>query len=302
MKTLAVTGGTGFVGAALIDLAIEQGWQVRALARRPQERREGVEWIAGALDEPQALARLAAGAEAVIHVAGLTNAPDRAAFAAGNIDGTAAMLAAAKGGGVNRFVHVSSLAAREPGLSNYGWSKAEAERLVEASGLDWTIVRPPGVYGPGDRDQLELFRLARIGVMPMPPAGRISQIHVADLARLLLAVAGDAASVGRTYEADDGREGGWTHEGFARAIGAAVGRRVLPLSLPAALVRFAARADRMVRGASAKLTPDRAAYFCHPDWVVDPAKRPPPSLWIPQIETHRGLRETAQWYRANSWL
>ena len=70
------------------------------------------------------------------------------------------MLAAATAGGVRRFVHVSSLAAREPKLSLYGASKARAEELVHSSGLEWVIVRPPAVYGPGDKETLELFRMA----------------------------------------------------------------------------------------------------------------------------------------------
>ena len=79
--------------------------------------------------------------------------------------GTLAMLAAATAGGVSRFVHVSSLAAREPKLSLYGASKARAEELVERSGLDWAIVRPPAVYGPGDKETLELFKMAKRGLM-----------------------------------------------------------------------------------------------------------------------------------------
>ncbi|MFX7866220.1 NAD(P)H-binding protein, partial [Acinetobacter baumannii] len=90
------------------------------------------------------------GADAVLHVAGVVNAPTREGFAAGNIDGTRAMLAAAQAAGIPRFVLVSSLAARAPSLSIYGWSKAEAEKLVIDCPLDWTIIRPPAVYGPGD--------------------------------------------------------------------------------------------------------------------------------------------------------
>ncbi|SFP34929.1 NAD-dependent epimerase/dehydratase family protein [Sphingomonas rubra] len=300
MTVLALTGGTGFVGARLIDAALAAGHQVRALARRPQPERLGVTWIAGALDDAPALDRLLAGADAAIHVAGVVNAADRAGFVAGNVEGTRAMLAAAARADVTRFVHVSSLAAREPGLSDYGWSKAEAERLVAASPLAWTIVRPPGVYGPGDLEQLELFRMARRGVVMLPPPGRLSVIAVDDLAALLLAAAtGDGPRT--IYEADDGTDG-WTHAGFARAIGAAVGRRVLPLPLPRALLSLVARGDRLVRGAGAKLTPDRVAMYCHPDWTVDPARRPPASLWRPRVATPQGLADTARWYRANGLL
>lgn len=295
---LAITGGTGFVGGCLIDRALEAGHRVRALARREQRARDGVTWIAGALDRTEALAELVEGADAVVHVAGVVNAANRAGFVAGNVEGTRAMLAAARG--VRRFVHVSSLAAREPGLSNYGWSKAEAERLVEASALPWTIVRPPTIYGPRDHDLLDVFRLAKRGLAFLPPPGRQSVIAVDDLARLLLVLAtGDAPRT--TYEADDGTPG-WTHAAFARAIGVAVGRRVLPVHLPRTLLALAARGDRLVRGTGAKLTPDRVAYFCHPDWTIDPRKQPPTEWWAPAIPTPEGLAATAQWYRAHGLL
>lgn len=297
---LAITGGTGFVGSTLIDLALAAGHDVRALARRAQSARDGVTWIEGALDKPDALTALATGADAVIHVAGVVNAPDRAAFVAGNVTGTQAMLAAANATGVNRFVHVSSLAAREPDLSTYGWSKAQAEHAVAASPLDWVMVRPPGVYGPGDLDMLDLFRLARSG-LGMAPKGRISLIDVSDLARLLLALA-THPTPRATYEADDGTAGGWSHADYARAIGRAVGRKVTPLPLPATALKLAARADMALRGTKARLTLDRARYIAHPDWVIDPAKRPPADLWTPQIATDQGLAVTAAWYRAHGLL
>ena len=172
---------------------------------------------------------------------------------------------------------------------------------MRASSLAWTMVRPPAVYGPGDLEMLELFRAARFGVLPMPPAGRLSLIHVDDLARLLLALAGQ--DTGRAiYEPDDGTPGAWTHTGFARAIGTAVGRRVLPLSLPAGVLRLGARLDRLARGDKAKLTPDRAAYMAHPDWTSSPDARPPEALWRPRIATADGLAATAAWYRANRLL
>ena len=297
---LAITGATGFVGARLLDLALAEGHGIRALARRPQSPRDGVEWVEGALDRPDALDRLTEGADAVIHVAGVINAPDAAGFEAGNVAGTAAILSAAERAGVARFVHVSSLAAREPGLSQYGASKARSEALVTASGLAQAIVRPPAVYGPGDRETLELFRMAKRGFVLLPPAGRLSLIHVDDLARLLLALA--EAPGGALVEPDDGRPRGWTHREFAAALGDAVGRKPLTFAASRALVAVAARADRLMRGAKAKLTPDRAAYFCHPDWVVDARRAAPEGLWKPHIETVPGLADTARWYRAAGWL
>ena len=296
---VALTGGTGFVGGHLLDLALGEGHAVRALTRRPQLARDGVTWVEGALDSPAALARLVAGADAVIHVAGVLSA-DAAGFEAGNVTGTAAILNAVEQAGVGRFVHVSSLAAREPALSLYGASKARSEALVEASPLSSAIVRPPAVYGPGDRETLDLFKMAKRGLVVLPPAGKLSLIHVDDLARLLLALAASDAAL--LVEPDDGRPGGWTHAEFGHALGRAVGHKVRTLSAPPALLRLAARADRVLRGSRARLTLDRAAYFCHPDWTVSLDRAAPTNLWKARIATEQGLAATARWYEAQGWL
>lgn len=303
VATIAITGGTGFVGQALIDRAEQAGIAVRALARRPQTARAGVEWIAGDLADHAALARLVDGAEAVVHVAGVVNTSDPAEFERGNVAGTLAVVEAALGAGVPRFVHVSSLSAREPSLSVYGGSKARAEQVVRASPLDWTIVRPPAVYGPRDRDLFELFRSAKWGVVPTPAAGRTSMIHVDDLARLLLALLPGGEDVtARVFEPDDGRLGGWSHRDLALAIGAALGRRPRVLGLSKRTMEWAAKADGMMRGARAKLTLDRVGYMTHPDWVVSAGADVPPAVWQPAIDTHEGLKATAQWYREQGWL
>lgn len=299
---LAITGATGFVGARLLDAALAGGHQVRGLTRRPQPARDGVTWIDGALDRPDSLAALVDGVDAVIHVAGVVNAPDEAGFEAGNVIGTGAMLSAAEKAGIARFVHTSSLAAREPRLSLYGASKARSEALVAASPLATAIVRPPAIYGPGDRELLEMFKMAARGVVLLPPPGRLSLLHVDDLARLLLALAVPAAPSGLTVEPDDGRPAGWTHVEFADLLGTAVGRKVRTVSMARPLLAAAARADRLLRGATAKLTPDRAAYFCHPDWVADPKHAIPSAIWRPEIPTEQGLADTAKWYRSMTWL
>ncbi|MFE8583203.1 SDR family oxidoreductase [Sphingomonas sp. NCPPB 2930] len=296
---VAVTGATGFVGRAVVDRAAGSGLSLRALTRRAQPSRAGITWIAGALDKPESLATLVEGADAVLHIAGVVNAPDRAGFVAGNIDGTRAMVEAAKAAGIRRFVHVSSLSAREPDLSTYGWSKRQAEDVVTDSGLDWTIVRPSGIYGPGDMEMRDMFRAAKLGLALMPPPGKLSLIAVEDFARLLTTlVAADGPRA--MLEVDDGQV--LTHTDLATAIGAAVGRRVMTLHLPKALLSLGAKIDRKLRGNGAKLTPDRVGYLCHPDWTADPARRPDPALWEPAIALSKGLADTARWYRANGLL
>ena len=300
---IAVTGATGFVGSTLLDAATDARLTVRALTRRPQPERERVEWVDGDLEDRSALSSLVRDAECVLHIAGVVSAPDASGFEAGNVRGTMNLLDAARAVSVPRFVFVSSLAAREPELSQYGASKARAEKLVQASALDWTIVRPPWVYGPGDRDTLEMFKAARWGVLPVPGEGRASIIHARDLARLLLAlVRGGEQVTGKVFEPDDGTASGWSHHGIAHAIGQAVGKRPRVIGLSRKAMARAARIDTFVRRGKARLTPDRAAYFGHPDWVVSRAARPPAERWQPSIETRDGLRSTAEWYREQGWL
>ncbi|MBB6427600.1 NAD(P)-dependent oxidoreductase [Sphingopyxis sp. JAI128] len=298
-----MTGATGFVGGATMRQAVAAGWHVRALTRRPQPERDGVTWIAGALDRTDSLAQMAAGADVVMHIAGVVNVPTRAAFEAGNATATAHVGDAARQAGVRRFVHVSSLAAREPAISNYGWSKERAEAVVKDSGLDWTIVRPPAVFGPGDTEMLDLFRMARRGIA-LIPHGRMSAIYVDELARLLVALADDdSISISQIYEPDDGKPTGWSHRGFARAVARAVGRqRLSTLATPALLLKAGGRIDRLVRRGRAKLTPDRARYIAHPDWVATEGKCPPAELWRPEMDTDDALAETVRWYRREGWL
>jgi nucleoside-diphosphate-sugar epimerase len=302
---LALTGATGFVGSRVAAHAAQP---VRALARRPQRPGDGITWVMGDLDDTRALARLCDGAAAVIHIAGVVNAADAAGFQAGNVRGTANMLAAARAAGVQRFVHVSSLAAREPGLSLYGASKRDAEHLVMASALDWVIVRPPGVYGPGDREMLELFKLAKLGLglAPGGPDARISLIHVDDLARalLVLAAAGPSREV---LELDDGAgaRGGHAHADHAGAIGAALGRQVRMIPVGTGLLNAAAAtATRLAgwRGQLPTLSRDRARYLAHPDWVARGGNERIADLWQPRFDLAAGMADTVAGYRRQGWL
>lgn len=301
--TIAITGGTGFVGQAFIELALGRGLELRALVRRPQEPRENIDWVRGDLANTPALKELCAGAEAVVHIAGVVNAPDRAGFEEGNVAGTLSVVEAAVAARVPRFIFISSLAARQPNLSAYGASKARAEKIVAASGLDWTIVRPPAVYGPRDREMFELFRAAKWGVVPLPPPGRLSVIHVADLAHLLLALLPSSEDVTRQiFEPDDGKKDGWNNRELVREIGLALGRRPWSPHLSRNALLHAARVDGWLRRGKAKLTSDRVNYMSHPDWVVSKRKAVPPVLWTPRIKTTEGLAATAAWYRLRGWL
>jgi len=304
-KTIALTGATGFVGSRMLDLAVRQGHVIRALPRPRQDDRPNVRCIRGALADQHSLNGLCFGAVVVLHIAGVVNAPDRDGFSHGNVAGTLAVVEAAKQAGAQRFIHVSSLAATQPALSIYGETKAKAEKIVAASGLDWTIIRPPAIYGPGDGEMLELFKMAKWGFITLPPNadGHLSVIHVDDLCAALLAlIPAHEDLTAEIFEVDDGQDGGWSQASFAKAIGWATGRRIKPIGIPKPFLLVGARVDRLFRKGKAKLTQDRVNYFCHDDWTIDPSKRPPSQLWQPKIETRKGLKDTAKWYQQNDWL
>lgn len=278
---------------------VSHGHTVRALARRPQPPLPGVTWIAGDLART---GDLCLGAAAVIHIAGTINAPDRAGFDMGNVAGTASIVAAAEAAGVRRFVHVSSLAAREPGLSDYGASKAAAEAVVVGAGLDAAVVRPPGVYGPGDRETLPVFQMVARGLAIVPGDGRFSLIEVGDLAAALFALATSAYS--GLSEIDDGH-GGYSHADLARAIGVAVGRTPWMIRLPLGILRAGATIETAlarVGQRSPRLSHDRARYLAHPDWVAATGGGLPPEVWRPATDLATGLARAVAWYRAAGWL
>lgn len=299
---LAVTGGTGFVGQRLLRLAVAAGHGINALARSAQPDMGGIIWVSGDLMAPAIPDDLCRGADVVIHVGGVINPRRSSDFFSANVDGTERVLQAAIQAGVRRFIHVSSLAAREPDLSRYGTSKAASEALFPKADLDWTIVRPPAVYGPADRETLELFRMAKRGISLVPHHGSASYIHVDDLCAALLSLAIGSAGVGQTFEPDDGHPGGYTHPDFARRIGLAVGRDQIVVPVPDIGLRIAAALNTAAAAFTQtppKLSLDRARYFAHPDWV---SRGPEIPGWSPTIDAAIGLAATTRWYREAGWL
>ncbi|HMR32515.1 MAG TPA: NAD-dependent epimerase/dehydratase family protein [Geminicoccaceae bacterium] len=304
---VAVTGGTGFVGRHLIGaLAGEAGVSVRALSRRPAPDIEaaGAAVVRGGLEDEAALSRLTDGARAVVHCAGIVSAPRPADYERANAGGTAAVLRAADPAA--RFVHVSSLAAREPGLSAYAASKRRGEQLVaEAGRTDAVVVRPPAVYGPGDRATLPIFQQLRRGLLIAPArrAARFSLIFVADLARLLARLALGAFRSDRPVEPDDGRAGGYGWEDLAAIAGKASGRRIRTLYLPTRLlwpVALGAEAWSRIVDRPPPLSRDKLRELGHSDWVCGPL---PAGLgWRPSTGFAEGHAETAAWYERAGWL
>lgn len=310
---IAVTGVTGFVGSHLVRRLAARGHEISALVRDRSRLSKkfptSARVVDGALDDKQAVDNLVGGAQVVVHVAGAIKAVDAAAFMKVNVDGTRTVVEAAKRAGVKRLVHVSSLAAREPALSAYCASKAQAESVV--AGLDgimeWICVRPPAVYGPGDRATLPLVQQLskRHALLTGSHDQRISLLHVDDLARSLVAAAEGLVPGGMVYEADDATPDGYNWSEVAEAAGATLGFIPKVHLLPRLIVRVAGAAGGIlarVTGRAQILTAGKARELYHRDWVITGPRLDATGHWSPRMKFAEGFADTLRWYRAHGWL
>ena len=306
---IALTGATGFLGRRLIPALLAQGHEVRALTRRePREHPAGLTWVPGDLQSPQALAELARGTQTVIHAAASLRGTKHAHFDMPNRLGTAAVIEAANQAGVERFIHVSSLAARAPGLSHYATSKHAAEALVMGeSGLNWTVLRPPAVYGPGDTATLPFFKSVARGIAPRIGGGErpFSMIHVDDLISAIIFLLNAPSAQQLLVEIDDGRENGYTLPQLFGLIGNALDKKPVPLVIPVPALWLGAHASRLwsgVTGSAPMFTPEKLRELTAPDWVVKGTHLSAVSDWRPAISGPEGIAATAAWYKGQGWL
>lgn len=320
-----VTGGHGFVGSHLVERLLAEGAEVRCLSRRREvpERLRGlaVEVVPGDLGSGAGLRAAVQGVDEVWHLGALTRSRTRRELFRVNAAGTEALARAAIEAGVARFAFCSSLAAVGPSASSepladdapprpqtaYGRSKREAEVALLAlrPELPVTILRPPAVYGPRDRDFLALFRGAHRGLLPQVgmSSRRLSLIFAPDLAEGLLRVGRAPGALG----------GAWflTHPQTVRldelleALARAVNRRPLRVRLPASAARLAgslASLAAQLTGAAPLLTRERVRELGEGHWVCSAEGSAAVAGFRATTGLAQGLARTAAWYRAAGLL
>lgn len=318
-----VTGGTGFIGRHLVDCLHRRGDTVTALVRSERRAehlaRSGVKLVLGDLHNARALESACSDQEVVYHVAGLIAARNEAEFLQANRDGTQHLLAAALECRVRRFILVSSLAAAGPTrpghpldgseeprpVTAYGRSKLAAEEAVKAARVDWTIVRPPVVYGPWDLELLRLFKVARLGLAPVFGSGdqELSAVFGPDLAEALSAVANSDHTTAQTYYACHPQR--FTSGDLIQSIGASLGRPVRTLRLPQGLARPLLGLSgtlAALTGRRTVLNSDKANEFFQPAWTADPSTLTAETGWQASHDLAAGLTATVEWYRNAGWL
>jgi nucleoside-diphosphate-sugar epimerase len=308
---VAVTGATGFIGPHVVRRLCAD-WQVRILTRRavdPAQIGADVEVVRGDLDDRASLQRLLDGVDAVVHIAGLIKARSRAEFFRGNAESVGRLAeVAAAAPAPPRFVLMSSLAAREPDLSDYAASKRSGEEALIAAGgaLPWTILRPPAVYGPGDRATLVFFRCIGhgFGLVLGSERARFSLIHVEDLASAVGALLADNRGAGLVAEIDDGA-GGYTWRQMIEAAAAAFSRRARIIRVPMAVpygLGLLNQALASLPSYTPMLTPGKVRELYHSDWVCDPSPILARTGWQPKVPLRQGFATTIAWYRQQGWL
>jgi len=308
---VAVTGATGFVGRRLVVQLAAAGWRVRLLMRRDPVVPEwhGIEpqIVAGDLFDTRALSRLVDGVQHVVHVAGLIKAARRRDFFAVNEAGSAALARVmAEHAPGAQLLHISTIGAREPQLSDYTASKRAGEEVVRRIlGPRVTVLRPPAVYGPGDRETLLFFQLGRQRFVPLagPPAARAAMIHIADLVAVMAALL--SSSDGGVWTAADGNPQGYSWaEVFGEAARAVGNPRATLFHAPLGLLKVAALAGDVGRlfGNANMICTQKLRELRHTDWAVSPREHARPAGWAPRYTLSQGFADTVRWYRAASWL
>ncbi len=310
MKRVAVTGGTGFIGAALIDQLLTSGFHVRALARNAaRARRNGeIEIVQGSLEDSGALQRLADGAEAFLHLAGETHAPTEQDYARINVAGAARAAAAAAKAGA-RFVHVSSLSARRPDASPYARSKFDSETAVaDASvGNEFVALRLPAIYGPGDLVTLPYFKMLKSGFAFEPATeipARATLLYVEDAAAAIRTAATAGAS-GTVYDVEDDEPEGRAWSEIGRILAGVYGNNAMAIRIPKpaiALVHEGLRAAETMLGKAPSIRQGQVNELFHPDWVARDNPFGAATGWRPRTSLRDGFAKTVRWYQEQGLL
>jgi nucleoside-diphosphate-sugar epimerase len=322
-----VTGATGFIGSHLVEALLRRGYSVTCLVRNTSHARalqkQSVHLVVGDINDPAAIRKAAGAIHTVYHVAGVTKAAGRMQYFRVNQLGTRRLLEtlAEANPGLNRFVHISSLAAAGPSVNGralteeakpnpvswYGQSKLESEREVlrYAKTFPVTILRPSAVYGPGDSETLLLFRMIKHGCLFTPGrfTRRFSLIHVDDLAAAIVGAGERDTSSGEIFFLSRSEIYAW--EDVGRAIARALGKRYRQIPFPRWMAVAAGLTGDLwaqVTGRPATVNSQKVRELLKPSWLCDPSKARSSLGFCPTVDLESGIQQTVRWYQNQGWL
>ncbi len=239
---IAVIGATGFVGDAVTRRLASQGHRVVALSRQGGRRSgwaERVEARAADVTTGEGLLEALQGSDAVVHLVAIPRESRGRRFAEVNVRGTQRAVEAATAAGVRRLVHLSALGVVDDPKLDYLYSKWLGEQAVRGSDLDWVILRPSLLFGPGDG----FFNLVRVtltwwspGLVAIPGRGdaRFQPLSVEDLAIAVERCLVDADRSRTVYEL--GGPEYWSYREIVDEVMRVTGKRRLPVPMPIPLL------------------------------------------------------------------
>ena len=309
-KRIALTGATGFIGGHLLEELLSNGYYVNAITRKPQQARKNVRWIEGNIENKEALSKLLEEVDVVINVAGLVKAKTQREFIAANSHPVLNLANAVKASHKNpHFIQVSSLVARKKNISNYAISKHQGEMHLKNNnlGIKWTIVRPPGVYGPNDNETLKIFRALswRITFSPSNSAFRVSWIHVEDLVKAISCLMENSEYYNKTVELDDGNKNGYSYKEFYNTAAKILTLKPLHITLPKFILKIFGHTNDLLSsiiGYTPMVSAMKVNEMCHPDWVCQNNAEEQVTGWTPKYNLEKGLKETLDWYKKNGYM
>ncbi len=252
--------------------------------------------VAVDITDVEKLSGIIAESSAVLYCAGSVRGRKPADFETANVRGVEAMISALElAPHPPPMLLLSSLAASRPQLSDYAHSKFAGEQLLyDKPLLSWTIIRPPAVYGPGDREMLPLLKMVRRGLLVHtgPPDQRLSLLHVDDLTSAIISwIPVSRQCLHKTYSIDDGTSGGYSWKAIGDAVSVGSYRT---LKLPRYLLNLTARANLLMSslfGYMPMLTPGKVRELVEPEWLCDNSEFTGTSGWKPRLDLRLGTRQ-----------
>jgi nucleoside-diphosphate-sugar epimerase len=256
--------------------------------------------VIGDLEDLDSIRSLVRNVYAVIHCAGALRGASQAHFNRVNVDGVARLVqAASEQHRVPRFLLVSSLAAREPEISFYAASKRLGEKVLaaQAGKMKWTILRPPAVYGPGDKELLPLLRWIGRGLAPIMgcDGARFSLLYVEDLAEAVLRWLDSSRNEREVFELHDGHPNGYAWNDVVDTVARLNGKPVFRLKVPTIALQFLAGLNILsarLFDYAPMLTPGKIREITYPNWVCDNGAFSRATGWSPKVSLEEGLRRT----------
>ncbi len=323
--TVLITGANGFVGSRLCRRLMTDGYKVIAGVREGcnTDRLKGLElaYRYGDITQPDTLPDMIAGVDYIVHNAGVVKVNRPETFFAVNRDGTENLLkAVAESETVKKLVYISSMAAAGPSkkarplteddepnpITAYGRSKLAGEEVIRKykDTVNAVIIRPPGIYGPGDKEMYAFFQIVNNRIAPY--LGRLSRklqlVHVDDLAYGVARALGADTQSGRVYFIAENKS--YNYRELVGHLCRAVDRFCLPIYVPGFILRIIAWLSEhtmSIFGKTPMFTVEKADEILA-DWETDVSRARDELGFESQIPFPQGARETVFWYREEAWL